>query len=139
MADDDLRTLYVALRNKHVAQLMAINTRAIFTVLALVVSILIGFDKINPLNLCKVAAHFAEGLFLLGILMLTSASVRMSSFHVNKIRVLERKSWSPTALTENDFLIVPPSDWMSPFPFIGAGVVSLILAALIPLTYRLFG
>jgi hypothetical protein len=139
MADDDLRTLYVALRDKHLAQLMAINTRAVFTVLALVVSILIGFDKINPLNLCKVAATLVEGLFLLGILMLIIAAVRMSSFHIAKIRTLERKSWSPTALTEDDFLIVPPSNWSSPFPFTGAGVVCLILAALIPLANRLFG
>jgi hypothetical protein len=137
MSDDDLRTLYVAQRDKHLGQLMAINTRAIFTVLVSVVSILIGFDKVNSLKLPKCSAIWAASLFLLGTVMLLIAAVRMSSFHVIKIRMLENKSWSIKAPAEDDFHIVPPSDWKSPFPFIFVGILCLILAVVIPLTHRL--
>jgi hypothetical protein len=63
MTTEKLRTLYISQRDKHLEQFMAINARAVFTVLALVVSILVGFDKIGPIQMESWALPTAVGLF----------------------------------------------------------------------------
>ena len=140
MTQEELRTLYISQRDKHLEQFMAINARSVFVVLALVVSILVGFDKIQALPMpSKTVGAVAAGFFCLGLLLLTLAAVFISLFHTAMIRALETKSWLVKELTKEDFRIIPPEGWKNPFRLSLMGVLCISVAILIPLKYRFLG
>jgi hypothetical protein len=139
MTEDERRTLYIAQRDKHLEQLMAINARAVFTVLALVVSLLVGFEKIKAPEGVGHAAVAMAIFFVMGVLLLTISAVRISTFHTRMIRMLEAKSFVVPDLAKDDFLVIPPGGRANPFVGTLAGVSCLILAILIPLICKLLG
>jgi hypothetical protein len=139
MTEDERRTLYIAQRDKHLEQLMAINARAVFTVLALVVSLLVGFEKIKAPEGVGHAAVAMAIFFVMGVLLLTISAVRISTFHTRMIRRLEAKSFVVPDLAKDDFLVIPPGGGANPFVGTLAGVSCLILAILIPLICKLLG
>jgi hypothetical protein len=138
--DDKLRTFYLAQRDKHLDQFMAINARSVFVILTLVVSILVGFDKIHALAVCPTTVDYvAAVIFCAGIVLLTLSGVCISLFHTARIRALETKSWSLATLSKQDFKIIPDVDWKNPFRVTLIGVILVVLAILMLLYHNLFG
>ena len=139
MNENELRKFYLEQRDKHLEQFMAINTRAVFAVLALVVSIVLGLNKITNLNLIWLYTTVICLLFFLGTVLLTAAAVKMSIFHTSRIREFQVKSITCVPFKDDDFLIIPPSEkvW-HPFKLALAGIICLVAAVLMPLFYMLF-
>ena len=136
MTQNERRTSFIAQRDKHLEQFMAINARSVFVVLALVVSILVGFDKIETLNVPKHDGPIAAAVFCLGAILLTISSVIISLFHTKQIRSLEAKSWSVVDLTDEDLRVIPKEGWKNPFPYTLLGVICVIVAILILLKHK---
>jgi hypothetical protein len=139
MKQEELRTLFIAQRDKHLEQFMAINARSVFVILALVVSILVGFDKIPDFKSHEHAGMTAATFFCIGLVLLTVSSVFISLFHTAKIRALELKSWAAKDMAAEDFQIIPSEGWMNPFRLTLVGIICVIVAVLILLKYKLFG
>ena len=136
MTQDELRTLYIAQRDKHLEQLMAINARSVFAVLALAVSILVGLDKIEILKIPQPDGTFSAVFFVIAFLLLTVAGALISLFHTKTIRSLETKICSVKDVTKEDFRIITPNDWKNPFRLTLAGVICVIVAILILLKHK---
>lgn len=114
----ELRRLLSEQRDKHLAQLMAINGRLAFGALASVLVFSMGTKDFDLARSFVMGANYwHKGAFVVGALLLVVASWVISSHHSSRIRSLQAKIVSPMPTLEyRDFEIIPSDK--PPYPFL---------------------
>lgn len=132
----------LAERDKHLAQLMAIHGQAVFTVLGLVFTVLLGLEKIRDLDLPACWIVLISIFLFGGVFSLFGGALRLSFFHTGQIRSFQRRLADQDKNSE-------PSEWATrpcgDFEIIGsrgnfflpiaAGIGALVVAALLLMGY----
>jgi hypothetical protein len=135
MNDESTTKLLVEMRDKHLAQLMAINGQAVFLVLGLLFTVVTAIDKLQELK----GNWFFFCTLLAGAALLAIAAFRMSSFHTTRIRRFEVMISKTSGLSEEDSRIIPHDEegkpWKYPFHYTFVGTV-LLVAAILSLLFR---
>ena len=100
-AEDKLFDRLVALRDKHLEQLMEINAKAAIAVLTAVFAVLVGASKAQGVLPDTPSRKVIVVVTIIAVLLLARGAYLLSDFHTRRIRSIQRR------LRKNQLLIRP--------------------------------